>query len=253
MAATIYRRCISKYNLLKPQSSSLVLSSNTFLFSENPQNPFAVPSFSSRTVPLQYHDPIIPNLYQYHRSSVNYTNGGYWLLDGKSRFLSTSTPPTPDSNSSEYPSKNPNFKHQEIEGPTVERDLSSLANETRQALDNLMKTIYSLSKPVAALCLVQLGLGAWISYITRSSPITEVSIMSCVAFSFPFSLAFMLRQAVKPMYFFKKMEEMGRLQILTLTLQVAKSMNVFFVRVRGVSYICIAGVSIALLFTLLPK
>ncbi|PKI47404.1 hypothetical protein CRG98_032239 [Punica granatum] len=116
-----------------------------------------------------------------------------------------------------------------------------------------MKTIYSLSKAMAALGLVQLGLGAWISYITRGSPINEFTVMSCVAFGFPFSLAFMLRQCLKPMYFFKKMEEQGRLQILTLTLQVAKSMNVFFVRVRGLSYACIVGLSAGLLFALLSR
>lgn len=158
-----------------------------------------------------------------------------------------------ESDPEKYPSKNPNFKHQEIEGPTVDRDLSALANETRDVLEGMMKTFYSSSKVIAALGVVQLGLGAWISYLTRSSPINEVTVMSCVAFGFPFTLAFMLRQCVKPMYFFKKMEEQGRLQILTLTLQVAKSMNTFFVRVRGVSYACIVGLSAGLLFTLLSK
>lgn len=135
----------------------------------------------------------------------------------------------------------------------MERDLSPLANETREVLQGMMKTIYGLSKAVAFLGLVQLGLGAWISYITKSAPITEVSIMSAVAFGFPFSLAFMLRQSLKPMYFFKKMEEQGRLQILTLTLQVVKNLNVLFVRIRGVSFVCIAGLSVGVLFTLLSR
>ncbi|KAB1224814.1 hypothetical protein CJ030_MR1G028664 [Morella rubra] len=116
-----------------------------------------------------------------------------------------------------------------------------------------MKTIYGLSKAVAILGLLQLGLGAWISYITKSSPISEISIQSAVAFGFPFSLAFLLRQSLKPMYFFKKMEEQGRLQILTLTLQIAKNLNTLFVRVRVVSYMCVAGLSIGVLFTLLSR
>jgi|UniRef100_A0A2N9IKT8 hypothetical protein len=179
-----------------------------------------------------------------------------WFYGGKPRFYSTSeTPPESEKpqKPSEYPSQNPAFKHQEIEGPTVERDLSPLANETREVLQGMMKTIYGLSKAVAFLGLVQLGLGAWISYITKSAPITEVSIMSAVAFGFPFSLAFMLRQSLKPMYFFKKMEEQGRLQILTLTLQVVKNLNVLFVRIRGVSFVCIAGLSVGVLFTLLSR
>lgn len=168
---------------------------------------------------------------------------------------STASPSDPDkpSHPTDYPSQNPNFKHQEIEGPTVERDLSALANETRQVLEDLIKTLYSSSKAVAALGLLQLALGAWISYLTRSSPIFEASLLGCVAFGFPFSLAFLLRQSVKPIYFFFKMEQLGRLQILTLSLQVAKSLNLFFVRARGVSYFCVAALSLGVLFTLLSK
>ncbi|XP_059455744.1 uncharacterized protein LOC132185941 [Corylus avellana] len=180
----------------------------------------------------------------------------YWFSRGKPRFYSTSDSSSESEkpqNPSNYPSQNPDFKHQEIEGPTVDRDLSALANETREVLERMMKTIYGLSKAVAILGLVQLGLGAWIAYITKSSPFSEVSIQSAVAFGFPFALAFMLRQSLKPMYFFKKMEEQGRLQILTLTLQVAKNLNIFFVRVRGVTFMCIAGLSIGFLFTLLSR
>lgn len=135
----------------------------------------------------------------------------------------------------------------------MERDVSALANETREVLETMMKTIYSLSKVLAVLGLVNLGLGAWISYITRASPIPEVSIQSFLAFGFPFSLAFMLRRSLKPMNFFRKMEEQGRLQILTLTLQIAKNLNVYFVRVRGVSYLCVAGASIGLVFVALYR
>ncbi|KAH7570681.1 hypothetical protein JRO89_XS05G0155100 [Xanthoceras sorbifolium] len=173
------------------------------------------------------------------------------------RFLSTSDssdkkPQQQEDHHGELPpSQNPDFKHQEIEGPTVERDLSALANETRGVLDDMMRKIYSLSRAVALLGLFQLGLGAWISYITRSAPIMEVSIQSFVAFGFPFTLALMLRRSLKPMYFFKKMEEQGRLQILTLTLQIAKNLNVLFLRVRGVSYLCAAGMSFGLLLSCL--
>ncbi|KAJ6716225.1 hypothetical protein OIU74_008869 [Salix koriyanagi] len=178
------------------------------------------------------------------------------LLNLKPRYFSSSSSPSESDesqNQSEHPSQNPGFKHQEIEGPTVERDLSALANETREVLESMMKNIYGLSRAVALLGLVQLGLGALISYVTKATPMAEVSIQSFVAFGFPFTLAFMLRQSLKPMYFFKKMEELGRLQILTLTLQVAKNLNIFFVRVRGVSLLCIAGMSVGLLITLLSR
>ncbi|KAI3448911.1 hypothetical protein Pfo_005576 [Paulownia fortunei] len=177
-----------------------------------------------------------------------------YSIYGNVRFLSTSNPNQSSSsngspeNPVEHPSQNQEFKHQEITGPTVERDLSALANETRDVLETMMKTVYSLSKVLAGLGLLHLGLGAWISYSTQNSPVLEVSVQSLLAFGLPFSLAFMLRRALKPMYFFKKMEEQGRLQILTLTLQVAKNLNTFFVRVRGVSYLCIAGASVGLIF-----
>lgn len=129
----------------------------------------------------------------------------------------------------------------------MERDVSALANETRQVLDQMTKTIYTLSKSLALLGLFQLGLGAWISYVTKSTPIPEVSVQSCLAFGLPFSLSFMLRRSLKPMSFFRKMEEQGRLQILTLTLQVAKNLNVFFVRLNVVSYLCIGVASLGLL------
>lgn len=177
-----------------------------------------------------------------------------WNL--KPRYFSSSNSPSESDksqNQSEHPSQIPDLKHQEIEGPTVERDLSALANETREVLESMMKNIYGLSRAVAVLGLVQLGLGALISYVTKAAPMTEVSIQSFVAFGFPFTLAFMLRQSLKPMYFFKKMEELGRLQILTLTLQVAKNLNIFFVRVRGVSFLCIAGMSVGLLITSLSR
>lgn len=175
------------------------------------------------------------------------------LSTKKPRFFSTSDPEKPEQNSSEYPSQNPDFKHQEIEGPTVERDSSALADETRQVLEEMMKKIYSLSRTVALLGLFQVGIGAWISYITRASPIMEISIQNVAAFGFPFALALMLRRSLKPMYFFKKMEEQGRLQILTLTLQVAKQLNLLFVRVHGLSLLCIAGMSFGLLFNLFSR
>ncbi|KAK7390011.1 hypothetical protein VNO78_25308 [Psophocarpus tetragonolobus] len=239
MAAIISRRLrlTLASSLLKPSSCS-----STNLFSNNPKPP-------------------IPNI----KPSTSHFNPQSATLI---RFLSTKdsssssdadeskkpTPgPGPGPNPSPYPSQNPNFKHQEIEGPTVERDVSPLANETREVLESMMKSMYKLSGVVALLGLVQLTLGAWITYLTKSQPITEVSVQSLLAFAFPFSLAFMLRRALKPMHFFKKMEEQGRLQILTLTLQVAKQLNTLFVRLRGVSLLSVFAVFVGVLATLAPK
>ncbi|KAF8075701.1 hypothetical protein N665_1072s0027 [Sinapis alba] len=144
------------------------------------------------------------------------------------------------------------MKHQEIEGPTVERDVSALGNETRQVFEGMMKNMYSLSGAMGLLGLTQLVVGGAILYTTRSNPMMhEMTIQSCIAFGFPFAMALMVRRSLKPMYFFKKMEEAGRLQILTLTLQVAKNLNVLFVRARVVSILCVVGLSCGNLFLLL--
>ncbi|XP_050208960.1 uncharacterized protein LOC126659678 [Mercurialis annua] len=187
------------------------------------------------------------------RSLINLTDlNQTQLINQKPRYFSSSDSDK-SPNPSEYPSKTPNFKHQEIEGPTVERDLSALANETREVLEKMMKSIYGFSKVIAVLGLVQLGVGGWISYITKENPMLEVSIQSFAAFGFPFTLAFLLRQSLKPMHFLKKMEELGRLQILTLALQVAKNLNTLFVRARIVSVVCVAGMSLGLLFNLVQR
>lgn len=282
MAAIVSRRF--SFRLLKPSSSFIPhnrnpnprSSSNSMFSQQNPLNPnpkisyfisISLLSDPSTCLASASQSPLNPHLglvlrsfshstanknhdFMHHRlqnpNLMNYTRS-----QSNPRFFSEK--PQQSQSPSEYPSQNPNFKHQEIEGPTVERDLSALAKETRQVLEEMMKKIYSLSTTVALLGLFQLGMGAWITYITQASPIIEVSIQNVVAFGFPFALAFVLRRSLKPMYFFKKMEEQGRLQILTLTLQVVKNLNALFARVHGVSLLCIAGMSSGLLFHLLAR
>ncbi|KAI3697395.1 hypothetical protein L6452_30381 [Arctium lappa] len=254
MASTISRRFASK--ILNPSSSAL--------FSLYPTSHHLNPNHSHRS----FFSNTTPNFtaFNHHPSSFHTTtpftpnfrsNTSFKIqslipnLYQNPKFLSTATPQS-DPEQTQKPNENPTqtheeFKHQEITGPTVERDVSALANETRQVLDVMTKTIYNLSKSLALLGLFQLGLGAWISYVTKSTPIPEVSVQSCLAFGLPFSLSFMLRRSLKPISFFRKMEEQGRLQILTLTLQVAKNLNVFFARLNVVSYLCIGVASLGVL------
>ncbi|CAA0842534.1 Unknown protein [Striga hermonthica] len=258
MALRISRKL--SLNLFKNQSQSI--------------NPFSTATNPLQKSPLQQsslrkpgsHSTQIYHLLSNRRSNLIPNSISHPLLNpshGSQPPLATyrNFRPLSTSNSDQSPPENPNghpsggqeFKHQEITGPTVERDLSALANETREALETMMKTVYSLSKVLAGLGLLHLGLGAWISYGMRDSPLPEVSVQSLLAFGLPFSVAFMLRRALKPMYFFKKMEEQGRLQILTLTLQVTKNLNTFFVRVRGISYLCIAGASVGLILVAVSR
>ncbi|KAK7283866.1 hypothetical protein RIF29_13614 [Crotalaria pallida] len=246
MAAAIISR---RLRLTTTTTSTLLLKSCPFFtFSHSKTTP---PSFP-------FPNPTPQQTFNSHNNSSSFQlNPNLFFSTNHSKPNSN---PNPDSDSkpqdhqSPYPSQNPNFKHQEIEGPTVERDLTPLGNETREVLETMMKSMYNLSKAAALLALIQLGLGAWITYATRSAPMAEaVSVQSLMAFAFPFSLALMLRRALKPMYFFKKMEEVGRLQILTLAMQVAKQMNVLFVRVRGVSFASVAVISIGLLYAVLSR
>ncbi|BAT89191.1 uncharacterized protein HKW66_Vig0227420 [Vigna angularis] len=232
MAAIISRRLRSTLTSSLLKSCRFSSSSSMTPFSQNPnfsifkpsQNPFS---------------PFIPFTFL---SSKQFSSSSSSSDSDEAR---KSTPDQAQAQAqSPYPSQNPNFKHQEIEGPTVERDLSPLATETRVVLETMMRNMYRLSHTLAALGLVHLALGAWITYLTKSNPLTEVSVQSLAAFAFPFSVAFMLRRALKPVVFFRKMEEQGRLQILTLTLQTAKQLDALFARARVVSLLCVFGVAV---------
>ncbi|KAM0942957.1 hypothetical protein DsansV1_C13g0117201 [Dioscorea sansibarensis] len=158
-----------------------------------------------------------------------------WLIP---RF-SSSSPEKPASGEPQNPPETPDFKHQDIEGPTVERDLSKLADETRQSLDILRKSVYDLSSSLALLGIANLTVGAAVIYFLQPNGVFAVQ--GLVAFAFPFSIAFVMRRSLKPMTFFRKMEEQGRLQLLTLCLQVSKALNLLFLRIRVVSLGCVAG------------
>lgn len=169
------------------------------------------------------------------------------------RFLSSSSSPHDGVGAEKVA---PEMKHQEIEGPTVERDLSALAQETRQVLENLQKVLYDLSKYMAILALAHLASGAWIAYhaAAAASPLTDASsIQGFAAFAFPFAAAFLLRRSVPPMRFFQKMEEQGRLQILTLSLQISKCLNLLLLRLRLVSVSCVVGLSLGMMYAVWAK
>ncbi|KAL8161002.1 hypothetical protein V2J09_012491 [Rumex salicifolius] len=236
MAALIARRLSSKSKFLNPRLSSS-FSSHVYKSSDS-----CLPNPN-----LDLQKPNLLTLIKF--SSTRFVVGAGSTAIQKPyqglRYFSTSPIDGSNSKEKEQP-KGPEselggFKHQEIEGPTVERDLSSLANETREVTEKLMKNMYGASRVMGIMCVAQLGLGAWISYATRSSPLPEMMLMSAVAFGFPFSMALMLRSTIKPMHFFRKMEELGRLQILTTTMQIAKHLNLFFFRLQGVSYLCVAA------------
>ncbi|KAM7266257.1 hypothetical protein ACFE04_004154 [Oxalis oulophora] len=242
--------------LLKQRSNSLLFNHHNPII---PNIPIPIPIPSNIPIPiqtntpgsiflLQQHSNLLPNFQTIKPTAAAAAYSSIFLSNQNPRFFSTA-----DADDKPQTETESDFKHQEIQGPTVERDLSPLANETREVLHTMMKNIYSLSKALALLALLHLALGASTAYLTQPSPITQLSIQSFAAFAFPFTLAFMLRHCLKPMHFFNKMEQLGRLQILTLTLQIAKNLNLMFIRVRGVSIMCSLGMSFAFIYAFLSK
>jgi hypothetical protein len=138
------------------------------------------------------------------------------------------------------------MRHQEIEGPTVERDTSPLADETRRELDALRRTVQRLSGSLALLGGAHLAAGAWIAYGAPPLGVgSAAAVQGVAAFAFPFAVALVLRRAIKPIAFFQKMEANARLQVLTLCLQATKNVNLMLLRTRVMAIACALGVSVA--------
>lgn len=179
------------------------------------------------------------------------------LLNPGRRFFSApsnpSSTPNPSSTTSEpsqgapsAPASPDEMRHQEIEGPTVERDTSPLADETRRELDALRRTVQRLSGSLALLGGAHLAAGAWISYGAPPLGVgSAAAVQGVAAFAFPFAVALVLRRAIKPIAFFQKMEANARLQVLTLCLQATKNVNLMLLRTRVIAISCALGVSVA--------
>ncbi|XP_020532804.1 uncharacterized protein LOC110008895 [Jatropha curcas] len=158
-------------------------------------------------------------------------------------------------NPTEDPSKNLNFKHKEIEGTTVERQISALANENRKELEKIKKNVYGFIKLVASIVIVLLGLGNWIYYILEGS-LTEVSIQlfngnpiqasmqniwvvaNVLGFGFLSALGIHSKNWIysfkKVEKQFKMIEEHGSLEILIGLWRSVKEFNLRVVRARSV-------------------
>jgi hypothetical protein len=182
-----------------------------------------------------------------------YTPNPSILLHPGRHFFSTSPDPSPNSSSttpadpgaSSGKDSLESMKHQEIEGPTVERDTSPLADETRRELEALLRTVQRFSGSLALLGGAHLAAGAWIAY--GAPPVgveSAAALQAVVAFAFPFTAALVLRRAIKPIAFFQKMEANARLQVLTLCLQATKNVNLMLLRTRVVAIACALGVSV---------
>ncbi|XP_024368525.1 uncharacterized protein [Physcomitrium patens] len=121
------------------------------------------------------------------------------------------------------------FQHEEIVGPTVERDLSPVADELRESLAFLQKRMLSFQKSLVLLGCVQC-VGAGLCFATWQSVNPTWQLLPVTLL--PFMLAFVLRQGLQPIAFFGKLEERSRLRIITLSLMIAKGFASYFNRAR---------------------
>lgn len=129
------------------------------------------------------------------------------------------------------------FQHEEIVGPTVERDMSAVANELRQSLEDLRGSMKKFSAVIFAVGSLHLSWGAAM-FLALESPFSHAVLTQvCMSGLVFFGLAYHLKQALKPMAFFTKLEERSRLRIITLSLQVTKSMAAFFQRGYGIGLV----------------
>lgn len=120
------------------------------------------------------------------------------------------------------------FQHEEIVGPTVERDESDTANEVRASLYQLTTFMTSLRTGFLLLGSVQLVAAVWSSYFHGVGLILGVA--QDLAFVMSFLLAYLLHLYGSRVEFFSKIEERSRMRILTLSLQAHKMLSTFFFR-----------------------
>jgi uncharacterized membrane protein YjjP (DUF1212 family) len=151
---------------------------------------------------------------------------------------------TKSSSDIEKPKSLEDFQHEEIVGPTVERDESPVADELREALDILQKRMLSFQKLLVVLGGLQ-GAGAVWCYVSWHTLDPTWQLVPSALLSL--LLAFVLRQALQPISFFGKLEERSRLRIITLSLMIAKGFSSFFNRAR----ILVAASALGLLCVLL--
>ncbi|MCO5573702.1 hypothetical protein L7F22_027476 [Adiantum nelumboides] len=133
------------------------------------------------------------------------------------------------------------FQHEEIVGPTVERDMSPVADELRKAHLEMRDAVRKFSKAVLAVGMVHLVWGGMM-FRAMDSPFSHALMTQvCTSGLVLFGLAYYSKQTLRPIEFFTKLEERSRLQILTLSLQVTKTLSSFFQRSYGVGLVLLVA------------
>eukprot|EP00250_Pteridium_aquilinum_P007359 c17096_g1_i1 orf=173-1003(-) len=152
-----------------------------------------------------------------------------------------------ESASSPSPKTLEDFQHEEIVGPTVERDMSPVADELRKAHLEMREAIQKFTKALLAVGAVHLVWGGMMFRVLDSPFSHALMTQVCASALVLFGLAYYSKQALKPIEFFTRLEERSRLRILTLSLQVTKTMSSFFQRGYGVGLVLFLALTANLL------
>ena len=139
------------------------------------------------------------------------------------------------------------FQHEEVVGPTVERDMSAVADELRKTHLEIREVINKFSKSILAVGVVHLIWGGMMFRVIDSSFSHALLTQVCLSSFVFFGLSYYSRQTLKPIEFFTKLEERSRLRMITLSLQVTKTLSAFFQRGYGVSLALSLGLAANLL------
>ncbi|CAM6082800.1 unnamed protein product [Calypogeia fissa] len=166
----------------------------------------------------------------------------YWKRCGTVRMLSTKTRDSDEDSHRSLdqgqiqtkeeapvrPKSIEDFQHEEIVGPTVERDESDTANQLRESLGQLTAFMTSLRNGFLLLGGVQLLALLWSSVFHGVGFFVGLSQDFSLVMSFVF--AYLLRVFGPRIEFFSKIEGRSRMRTLTLSLQAIRMLNLYFFR-----------------------
>lgn len=128
-------------------------------------------------------------------------------------------------------------QREEMVGLIVDGDISAVANELRKAQQEMIVCMRKCSRALFAVGAVHLMWGGMMFCVLDSPLNHAVMTEVCMSTLVVFGLAYQLKQTLKPVEFFTKLEEHRRLRIIFLSRQVSRMLGAFFYRGYGIGFV----------------
>lgn len=128
-------------------------------------------------------------------------------------------------------------QREEMVGLIVDGDISAVANELRQAQQEMIVCMRKCSRALFAVGTVHLMWGGMMFCVLDSPLNHAVMTEVCMSTLVVFGLAYQLKQTLKPVEFFTKLEEHRRLRVIFLSRQVSRMLGAFFYRGYGIGFV----------------